>query len=242
MEPLTSFMDEEVLKGTPPSIWLEITLPWPVEPALWDCNHSRSCQACPKGPCQWPMVRHSQCYIPPPLARWLHRPLWPGRWCHNWQSLKVIPNPSTRVCRDCMIPAGGQPAISHCQDPSWRGWPPSPYEIVGSTLTSDLTDPTPHHRKGAPGHDQLHSWHSGSGALPCSGGPPGHSPRGASWQWRLGFPLEMSGAYSPTSKICSCTIWCVCHNVCISACSVITQWMDIGFIDYAVSGCVILEV
>ena len=57
MEPVVSFMDEEVLKDASPSNWVEITLSqpakpaplWLVEPAQWDCSHSRSCWDHPRG-------------------------------------------------------------------------------------------------------------------------------------------------------------------------------------------------
>ena len=135
---------------------------------------------------------------------------------------KPTPDPSVRVCRDCMIPAGGWPAVSCCWDPSWRGWPAQPIQDCGIDVNSDSTNPTPCHRGSAPRHDKLYSRHSWSRAWPCCKGLPGHSPKGAVWQQILSFPLEMSGTYLPTITLCSFANQCVCHDVFIPACSIKT--------------------
>ena len=43
-----------------------------------------------------------------------------------------VPMPSTRVCGDCVLPVGGQPAISYHWDSTWRGQPPSHMGLMGS--------------------------------------------------------------------------------------------------------------
>ena len=50
MEPLTTFMDQEVLGDTPPSNWVKI-MPSRLaeEPTQWEHNHSRTCQANSRG-------------------------------------------------------------------------------------------------------------------------------------------------------------------------------------------------
>ena len=98
------FMDEEVLKGPHPPIGWRSVCPdqqnqlcpnWPNQL----CKTAAIAEAAgpaPGGPCQWPMVRDSQCYKPPP-PRQPHKPPWPGKWCHNQWSLKARPNPSAGV-------------------------------------------------------------------------------------------------------------------------------------------------
>ena len=220
MEPLVSFTDEEVLKDVLHSNWVEISLPELAEPAPWDCNHS--CQTHPRGSLlaahgkTTSSTNHYHC--PDDLTN--HSD--PGGGTMTGKVWKPAPDPSTGVCRDCAIPARGWLAICHHWDPSWRGWPTQPVWDCGINVNSDLTDPTPHNRGGSPRHDKLNSQHGGSGAWPCCGGLPGHSPRGTVWQQRLSFPLEMSDACSPTSKVYSFTIWHVCYDVHIPDCSVKT--------------------
>ena len=60
------------------------------------------------------------------------------------------PQPLHWVCRHCVMPAGGQPVISHHLDPSRRGWPTQLVQDCGTDVNRDLTDPTPCHRGGDP--------------------------------------------------------------------------------------------
>ena len=145
MDLMVSFTNEEVLKDALPSYWVEITFPWPADlalpqpaqPAQWECSHSRSCWAEPRG---FLSAAHGERHLVPPTATTASTAPMTSQ---TTPTQKVVPWLAKSESKPQTSPPGlVEIAWSLLKDnlplviariPTEEANPPSPYRIMGLT-------------------------------------------------------------------------------------------------------------
>ena len=218
MEPLVSFMENEVFTAMLLSNWVEVTLPWLAEAIPTDpcCRHSHSwsCSShgCPRG---FLSVAHSKNQPTTTVKTEMPTPPWEVMLLQSSQSTSnhkpscPLPGFVEIACALWGETSGEQLAIGCHWHSAWGNY--KPIWGHGFLYNGDPPISRPHLRRDVYQHVDMYPEYCGPGAWPCIRWPLSPSPM-RTFQPRR---LDSIGTHSPIHIPADSFIWHVCHDVLI---------------------------